>query len=30
MFGKTKGSEVSPTRKAAAKKRATNFYDALE
>jgi hypothetical protein len=33
MFGKTingKGGEISPTKKAAAKKRAANFYEALE
>lgn len=33
MFGKTinaKGGEISPTKKAAAKRRAANFYDALE
>jgi hypothetical protein len=33
MFGKTitaKGGEMSPTKKAAAKRRAANFYDALE
>jgi hypothetical protein len=33
MFGKTingKKDEISPTKKAAAKKRAANFYEALE
>jgi hypothetical protein len=33
MFGKTmnsKGVDISPTKKAAAKKRAANFYEALE
>lgn len=31
MFGKTnKAGDVSPTKKAAAKKRAANFYNAME